>query len=97
MPVTPEVVVDEKPVTTNVLGVNVAWWDSTLNTAQTKTMVQQSGMTSYRFPGGSSSDEFHFTDPPTYNGKGTASSFAKFIESVGGNVGLVTLPAGATR
>jgi hypothetical protein len=28
-----------RPVNDQVLGVNIAWWDSTLNTAQTQQMV----------------------------------------------------------
>src|SRR3954469_18640781 len=83
-----------RSVSTDLLGVNVAWWDSSLNTAQTKQMVQSAGMTTFRFPGGSASDEFHFTDPPSYNGKGTAATFAKFIESVNGG-GVVTLDYGS--
>src|SRR5438477_12675790 len=83
-----------RTVNDDVLGINVAWWDTNLNTAQTKTMVQAAGLTSFRFPGGSSSDEFHFTDPPTYTGKGTAATFAKFIESVSGS-GMVTLDYGS--
>ena len=47
----------------------------------------------FRFPGGSSSDTFHFNAPPTYNGEGTAATMAEFIASVGG-AGLVTLDYG---
>lgn len=83
-----------RTVNDDALGVNLAWWDTNLNTAQTKSMVQAAGLTSFRFPGGSSSDEFHFTDPPSYNGKGTIATFAKFIESVNGG-GMVTLDYGS--
>jgi hypothetical protein len=83
-----------RPVDPKVLGVNVAWWDSSLNTAQTQQMVQAAGLTMFRFPGGSSSDDFHFNDPPSYSGKGTAASMARFIDSVGG-VGMVTLDYGS--
>jgi hypothetical protein len=82
-----------RPVNDQVLGVNVAWWDSSLNTAQTQQLVQAAGLTLFRLPGGSSSDEFHFSDPPSYFGKGTAASMASFIASVGGT-GLVTLDYG---
>src|SRR5262249_18975292 len=74
----------------HVLGVNLAWWDSHLNSAQTQQMVQAAGLTMFRLPGGSSSDEFHFNAPPTYSGQGTAPSIASFIASVGG-AGMVTL------
>jgi hypothetical protein len=83
-----------RPVDPKVLGVNVAWWDSHLNTAQTQQMVQAAGLTLFRLPGGSSSDEFHFNAPPTYSGEGTAASMAGFIASVGG-VGMVTLDYGS--
>jgi hypothetical protein len=83
-----------RSVNANVLGVNVAWWDSHLNTTQTQQMVQAAGLTMFRFPGGSSSDEFHFNDPPSYSGKGTVASMASFIDSVGG-VGMVTLDYGS--
>ena len=83
-----------RTVDTQLLGVNLAWWDSDLNTAQTQQMVQAAGLTMFRFPGGSSSDDFHFNAPPTYNGEGTDASMASFIASVGG-VGLVTLDYGS--
>jgi hypothetical protein len=53
-----------RTVDTQVLGVNVDWWDSNLNTSQTQQMVQAAGLTMFRFPGGSSSDDFHFNAPP---------------------------------
>jgi hypothetical protein len=56
-------------------------------------MVQEAGLNFFRFPGGSSSDEYHFNDPPSYNGRGTAATFANFIASVGGQ-GVVTLNYG---
>jgi hypothetical protein len=77
-----------------VLGTNLAWWDSNLGTTTTKTMVQAAGLTLFRFPGGSSSDEFHFNNGPSYNGQGTAPTMAKFIASVGGG-GMVTLNYGS--
>jgi alpha-L-arabinofuranosidase len=82
-----------RAVNPHVLGVNLAWWDTQLPTARTRQMVQDAGLNFFRFPGGSSSDEFHFSDPPSYNGKGTAATFANFIASVGGQ-GVVTLNYG---
>ncbi|MFO0958282.1 MAG: cellulose binding domain-containing protein [Isosphaeraceae bacterium] len=82
-----------RAVNNQVLGVNLAWWDSNLTTARTKQMVQDAGLTLFRFPGGSSSDEYHFADPPRYNGFNTAPNFAKLIESIGGK-GMVTLNYG---
>jgi hypothetical protein len=78
-----------RAVITNYLGINLAWWDTALNTTQTKTMVQAAGLRSFRFPDGSTSDTFHFNSAPTYNGEGTVATFATFIDSVNGG-GVVT-------
>lgn len=83
-----------RPVSTGLLGVNLTWWDSNLNTAQTQQLVQAAGLTSFRFPGGSSSDDFHFNAGPSYNGQGTDTSMAQFIASVNGT-GIVTLDYGS--
>jgi hypothetical protein len=83
-----------RPVNNHVLGVNVDWWDTSLNTAQTQQMVQSAGLSMFRFPGGSSSDTWHFSQPPTYAGEGTSTSMARFIASVGG-AGMVTLDYGS--
>ena len=79
---------------TQLLGVNVAWYDSVLNTPQTQQMVEAAGLTMFRFPGGSSSDDFHFNAAPTYNGEGTDGSMASFIASVNG-VGMATIDYGS--
>src|SRR5262249_25480510 len=52
------------------------------------------GLTFYRFPGGSSADDFHFNAPPSYNGQGTDASMAGFIGSVKGQA-VVTLDYGS--
>jgi alpha-N-arabinofuranosidase len=83
-----------RPVNNHVLGVNLAWWDPNLNTTQTQQMVQSAGLSMFRFPGGSSSDTWHFSQPPTYAGEGTSPSMAQFIASVGG-AGMVTLDYGS--
>ncbi len=83
-----------RTVSPQLLGVNVNWWDSNLNTPQTQQMVQAAGLTMFRFPGGSSSDTFHFNAPPSYNGQGTDASIASFISSVNG-VGLATIDYGS--
>src|SRR5262249_11799326 len=83
-----------RPVDTQLLGVNIDWWDSNLNTQETQQMVQAAGLTMFRFPGGSSSDDFHFNDPPTYHGKRTEASMNSFIAAVGGQ-GLATLDYGS--
>ncbi len=83
-----------RPVAPNLLGVNLAWWDSSLNTPQTAQMVQAAGLDFFRFPGGSSSDDFHFNNPASYNGQGTDSSMASFVASVKGQA-VVTLDYGS--
>jgi alpha-L-arabinofuranosidase len=82
-----------RTVDNQLLGVNLAWWDSHLTTSQTKTLVQAAGLNGFRFPGGSASDDYHFDDPPSFTGKGTIATFAKFIESVNGSA-IVTLDYG---
>jgi len=84
------------PVATNMLGVNLAWWDDKLTTPQTKQMVQAAGLTAFRFPGGSSSDDYHFNVSSNFGDSVavTIPQFAQFIESVGGT-GLVTLDYGS--
>ena len=82
-----------RAVNPHVIGVNLAWWDTNLTTQRTKQMVQDAGLNFFRFPGGSSSDEYHFNDPPSYNGRGTAATFANFIASVNGQ-GVATLNYG---
>jgi hypothetical protein len=83
-----------RAVDTNLLGVNLVNWDSDLNTAQTTQMVQAAGLTEFRFPGGSASDDFHFNTPASYNGQGTDSSMASFIGSVNGQA-IITLDYGS--
>jgi hypothetical protein len=84
------------PTSVNVVGVNIDWWDSDLTTAQTQAMVEAAGLNLYRFPGGSSSDAYHFNqssnddDPSAI----TVAQFAEFIQSVGGT-GLVTTDYGS--
>jgi alpha-L-arabinofuranosidase len=83
-----------RAVDTQLLGANVAWYDSALNTSQTQQMVQAAGLTMFRFPGGSSSDDFHFNQTPTYGGEGTDASMAQFVSSVSG-VGMATVDYGS--
>lgn len=82
-----------RPVEPKLLGVNLTWWDSNLNTAQTRQLVQEAGLSLFRFPGGSSSDTWHFTDAPTWPNEGTSANMAAFIASVSGE-GIVTLNYG---
>jgi hypothetical protein len=78
-----------RSVNPQVLGVNVDWWDSHVNTAQTEQMVQAAGLTMFRLGGGSSTDELHFNARPM-----DAGSMASLIASVG-EAGMVTLDYGS--
>jgi hypothetical protein len=84
------------PVSTQVMGANVAWWATNLNTAQTQQMVQDAGMTMFRIPGGSSTDLWwHFNSPVNFfKGEATMTDMASFIASVNG-VGMATLNYGS--
>jgi hypothetical protein len=84
------------PTPTDVVGVNIDWWDNQLTTAQTEQLVEAAGLNIFRFPGGSSSDDYHFNqssnddDPSAI----TIAQFAEFVQSVGGT-GLVTTDYGS--
>ena len=91
-------------VATNLLGINLAYWDDQLTTTQTQQMVTAAGLNLYRFPGGSASDDFHFNVSDNYgdSAANTIPQFAQFISAVGG-AGMVTRrlrlgqPAGSRR
>jgi alpha-L-arabinofuranosidase len=82
--------------TTNLLGINLAYWDDQQGTTQTQQMVTAAGLAIYRFPGGSASDDFHFNVANNYgdSAANTIPQFAQFISSVGGT-GVVTLDYGS--
>jgi hypothetical protein len=84
------------PVATNMLGVNLAWWDDKLTTTKTQQMLEAAGLTAMRFPGGSSSDDYHFNVSNNFGDSVavTIPQFAQFIENVSG-IGLVTLDYGS--
>jgi hypothetical protein len=84
------------PVAPNLVGVNLAWWDDKLTTAETQQMVQAAGLTAFRFPGGSSSDDYHFNVAGNFgdSAANTIPQFVQFIEGVSGT-GLVTLDYGS--
>lgn len=82
-----------RTVDNQVLGVNLATWDSYLGTSQTASMVEAAGLTAFRMPGGSESDNYHFNVGPTWNTEGTAANMAQFVSTVNG-VGMVTVNYG---
>ncbi len=84
------------PVATNMLGINSTWWDTAAVSPQTQQMATAAGLSLYRFPGGSSSDQYHFNVSANFNDSVaiTIPQFAKFIEGAGGS-GMVTLDYGS--
>ena len=84
------------PVAANLPGINMAWWDEADVTAQTQQMVAAAGLDTFRFPGGSSSDDFHFNVLHNYSDP-VAITFPQFAESIAssGGSGLVTLDYGS--
>ena len=83
-------------ISPNMLGVNLAYWDSKLTTTQTQQLVHAAGLGSFRFPGGSSSDDYHFNVANNYNDSAanTVPQFVQFIQAVSGS-GVVTLDYGS--
>jgi alpha-L-arabinofuranosidase len=84
------------PASTNMLGVNLTWWDDKLTTSNTQQLIQAAGLQAYRFPGGSSSDDYHFNVAANFGDSvaDTIPQFAQLIETAGGT-GLVTLDYGS--
>ena len=77
---------------TGLLGVNVADWASSLDTPQMEQTVTAAGLTTYRYPGGSTADDYHFNTAG--NVPNTISEFAQFIQAVDGT-GFVTVDYGS--
>ena len=79
-----------------LIGVNVNWWDPNITSAQTQTMLLAAGMTSYRFPGGSSADAYHFNSSSNVfsSAEVTLPQFAQVIAAAGGT-GTVTIDYGS--
>lgn len=75
--------------TDQILGLNLTWWDSNLNTATTRQMVAAAGFRAFRQPGGSSADTWHFTAPPAFGGAATTAEFNAFTVAMNGT-GIVT-------
>ncbi|HKV38730.1 MAG TPA: alpha-L-arabinofuranosidase [Blastocatellia bacterium] len=49
-----------RTVDARIFGLNTATWDSSLNTAATKTLLGATKIGALRFPGGSTSDDYHW-------------------------------------
>ena len=66
---------------TRWFGLNAAVWDSDFNTAMNSNLVKEIGCTTFRFPGGSLSDTYHWaTDTTSTNTWKWATPFADFIQ-----------------
>src|SRR5437763_8929619 len=76
-----------RTATDQLLGVNLAWWDSNLNST-TQQMVSSAGLRVFRQPGGSSADTWHFTAGPAFSGASTTATFNAFTAALNG-VGVV--------
>jgi hypothetical protein len=56
-----------RPVDARQFGLNTATWDGILNSAQTLPVLEQIGCQALRWPGGSSSDVYHWTNDASGN------------------------------
>jgi hypothetical protein len=82
-----------RTVNDQVLGVNLAYWDSQLGTPATLQRIEDAGLRLFRQPGGSASDTFHFDAGPRFTGASTVATFNTVTENAGGD-GLVTVNYG---
>ncbi len=69
-----------RPADARWFGVNTAVWDSALDTPETASLLQDAGLGALRFPGGSLSDEYHWSSDKTIDGTVWATSFSKFAQ-----------------
>ena len=83
-------------ITTNLLGINLAYWDDQRRRPRLSKWPRRRGFKLYRFPGGSASDDFHFNVANNYGDcvADTIPQFAQFISAVGG-IGIVTVDYGS--
>ena len=56
-----------QPVDARQFGVNTGTWDNSLGNAQTLPMLQQAGYMALRWPGGSTSDQYHWANDSSGN------------------------------
>jgi autotransporter-associated beta strand protein len=83
-------------VSPNMIGINSVWWDSNDVSSQTQQMTTAAGIKLYRFPGGSSSDQYHFNVSNNFNDTVaiTTPQFGQFTAQAGGS-GIITLDYGS--
>jgi len=58
---------DLRTVDARQFGANTATWDAHLNDSSTRTRLQEAGVLALRWPGGSTSDTYHWASDPTGN------------------------------
>ena len=85
-----------QPVSSNLLGANLNWYDIAFTTTQTQQMAEAAGLDAYTFPGGSATDDFHFNSIANAGQSSvtTFPQFAQFVQAVGGT-GLAMLDYGS--
>ncbi len=85
-----------QPAHTDMLGVNMYAGDHDAVTPETQQMLAAAGLTTFRIPGGSPADDWHF-NVADYQGDPASVNFAQFLqafEAIGGT-GLATLDYGS--
>jgi hypothetical protein len=70
-----------RTVDSRCFGVNNATWDGYLNNSQTLPLLRQNGVTTLRWPGGSTSDGYHW-----YNDTANNNTFNQLATNLGANV-----------
>ncbi len=82
VPVTVDASKPIRKVDARWFGVNTAIWDGNFDSAATRSAITEMGLTTLRFPGGSASDEYHWSSNKSANNSGEwATSFAKFARN----------------
>jgi hypothetical protein len=83
-----------RTVDSRVFGVNTAIWDSALNTSGTIALLQASKPGVLRFPGGSSSDSYHWqtnmSDGNNFQWASNFDAFANVAKSIGAQAFITT-------
>jgi alpha-N-arabinofuranosidase len=73
-------------------GINTAAWDAELGTPDLNSLIEKTGIKSFRYPGGSWSDSFDWTKP-RWPGMPMTKDFVKTVEAAQGD-GIITLNYG---
>lgn len=80
----------------DLIGINATYWDGDVATSQTEQMMTAAGISLVRFPGGSSSDDFHFNVSDNYDDP-SGTTIPQFAEAIAaeGATGIVTVDYGS--